>query len=74
MNNTNRLGCLTGTGLIAALVTLFLLVGVAFASGSKMFSSGALNAQPGENMGGVTSHADIKECNTCHTAPWESAT
>lgn len=74
MNTTNRLGCLTGTGFIAALITLFVLVGMALASGSQMFSSGALNAQPGENMGGVTSHAEIKDCKTCHTAPWESAT
>jgi hypothetical protein len=74
MNNTNRLGCLTGTGIVAALITFFVLVGVAFASGSQMFSSGALNAQPGENMGGVSSHADIKDCKTCHTAPWERTT
>ena len=74
MNTTNRLGCLTGTGFVAALITLFVLVGVAFASGSQMFSAGELNAQPGETMGGVTSHADIKECKTCHSAPWERAT
>ena len=74
MNNNNRLGCLTGTGLFAALITLFVLVGVAFASGSQMFSSGTLNAQPGESMGGVSSHADIKECKVCHSAPWERAT
>lgn len=74
MHNTNRLGCLTGTGFIAALTTLFALVGVAFASGSQMFSSGALNAQPGESIGGVASHAEIKECKLCHTAPWEPAT
>ena len=73
MNNTNRLGCLTGTGFIAALITLFVLVGVAFASGSQMFSSGVLNAQPGENVGGVTSHAEIKDCKACHSAPWERA-
>ncbi|MBN8582748.1 MAG: hypothetical protein J0L96_18940 [Anaerolineae bacterium] len=74
MNNNNRLGCLTGTGFFAALITFFVLVGVAFASGSQMFSSGALNAQPGESIGGVTSHADIKECKACHSAPWERAT
>ena len=73
MNNTNRLGCLTGSGLVAAFITLFVLVGVAFASGSQMFSSGALNAQPGEPMGGVASHAEITECKVCHSAPWERA-
>ncbi|NWF62980.1 MAG: cytochrome c3 family protein [Chloroflexi bacterium] len=74
MNNTNRLGCLTGTGFVAALITFFVLVGVAFASGGQMFSSGALNDQPGEPLGGVDSHAHITECRTCHTAPWEPAT
>ena len=73
MNNTNRLGCLTGSGFVAAFITLFVLVGVAFASGSQMFSSGALNAQPGEPMGGVASHAEITECKVCHSAPWERA-
>jgi hypothetical protein len=69
--NNNRLGCLTGTGLIAALITLFALVGVAFASGGHMFSSGDLNNQQGETLGGVNFHAEIQECRACHTAPWE---
>ncbi len=69
----NRLGCLTGTGIFASLITLFVLVGVAFASGGHMFSSGDLNAQPGETVGNVNSHAQISECKACHTAPWESA-
>jgi len=74
MNNTNRLGCFTGTGLIAALITFFILVGVAFASGGQMFSSGSLNNQPGEMIGNVDSHANITECRACHSAPWEQAT
>lgn len=74
MKNPNRLGCLTGTGIIAALITVFVIVGVAYASGSQMFSSGALNAQPGENIHGVKSHAQIIECKSCHAAPWSRAT
>ncbi len=74
MHNTNRLGCLTGTGIVAALITFFVLVGVAFASGGQMFSSGALNDQPGEVIGGVDSHAHIQECSACHSAPWERVT
>lgn len=73
MNKNNRLGCLTGSGVITALITLFVLAGSAFAGGSRMFSSGALNAQPGESIGGVNSHAQIQECDACHTAPWEQA-
>lgn len=74
MNNTNRLGCLTGTGIFASLITLLVIVGTAFASGSQMFSSGRLNAQTGGTVGGVDSHAQIQECKSCHSAPWERAT
>lgn len=69
---SNRLGCLTGTGLLAALITLAALVVTALASGGHMFSAGDLNAQPGEIMGGVNSHEQIDQCKTCHAAPWES--
>ena len=68
--NNNRLGCLTGTGVIAALITFFALVGVAFASGGEMFSSGDLNTQQGEELNGVTSHAQIQECGACHVPFW----
>lgn len=73
MNNTNRLGCLTPTGFITALITLLVLAVSAFTNGSHMFNAGALNSQPGESIGGVTSHAEIAECRACHTAPWERA-
>ena len=72
--NNSRLGCLTGTGIIAALITVFVLVGFAFANGGQMFSAGALNDQPGEALGGVSSHGQITECRACHTAPWERET
>lgn len=74
MQSNNRLGCLTGTGLIAALITVLALAGFTFASGGHMFSSGDLNAQVGESVGGVTSHAQIPECKACHSAPWERDT
>lgn len=70
----NRLGCLTGTGIFSAVLTLFILVGVAFASGGQMFNAGDLNDQTGESFGGVNSHAQIEECKACHTAPWERET
>ncbi len=70
-----RLGCLTSTGIIAALVTAFAIVGYAVASGGQMFSPGALNAVVGELHGGVASHAEIAgACSACHVAPWESQT
>ncbi len=71
--HNNRLGCFTSAGIIATLITLFVIVGVAFASGSQMFSAGDLNAQAGQSYGGVNSHAQITECKACHTAPWEAA-
>ncbi|HET9908911.1 MAG TPA: cytochrome c3 family protein [Anaerolineales bacterium] len=70
-----RLGCLSGTGLIAASVTALLIAGYVYARGGLLFNPGPLNAQSGRLLGGVTSHAEIDgDCESCHTAPWESAT
>jgi hypothetical protein len=68
----HKFGCLTSTGIVATLLTFFAIVGVAFASGSQMFTAGSLNAKAGAALGGVTSHAQAK-CSDCHTAPWDSA-
>jgi len=69
------LGCLTGTGIIATLVTALAIVGAAFAQGGTLFSAGALNAQSGAILGNVHSHAETgSNCAACHTAPWDSAT
>ena len=63
----NRLGCFTSTGIAAALVTIVAILGFAFFNGNQMFSPGPLNAQAGEEtLGGVTSHAQIQDCSTCH--------
>ena len=63
----NRLGCFTSTGIVAALVTIAAILGFAFFNGNQMFSPGPLNAQAGEEtLGGVTSHAQIQDCSTCH--------
>jgi hypothetical protein len=70
-----RLGCLSGTGLVAALVTVLAIAGYTYARGGLLYNPGPLNAQSGSSLGGVTSHAEIGgECQACHTAPWESAT
>lgn len=70
----NRFGCLTGSGLIAALVTVLVIAAYTYARGGLLFNPGPLNAQSGNTLGGVTSHAEIDDCSTCHTAPWEAAT
>jgi Class III cytochrome C family len=68
-----RLGCLTGTGILAALITAFAIAGFAYARGGLMYNPGPLNAQGSQNLGGVTSHAATGgDCEACHTAPWES--
>ncbi|HEX2990110.1 MAG TPA: cytochrome c3 family protein, partial [Anaerolineales bacterium] len=71
---SNRLGCLTGTGLLTALFTAFVIAGYAYARGGLMYNPGPLNEEPGEMLGGVTSHAETGgDCSACHTAPWEPA-
>lgn len=67
-----RLGCLTATGLLAAALTLLLLLGVFLLRGGRMFSPGPLHAQAsGVELGGVASHAGTGgDCAACHTAPW----
>lgn len=72
---TSRLGCLTPSGIIAALLTAFVIAGVAFAQGGMLYSPGPLNAQGDETLGGVTSHADTGgDCKACHSAPWDVMT
>jgi len=68
-----RLGCLTGSGLLAAALTLLLVSGVFLLRGGRMFSPGPLHAgASGVELGGVTSHADTGgDCAACHTAPWD---
>jgi hypothetical protein len=71
-----RLGCLTPLGLIAALITLIIVGGVALTSKAAMFSPGALSArnEDGQALGGVKSHAELAgDCTACHVDPWSSA-
>jgi hypothetical protein len=71
----SRLGCFTFTGIIAALITAVVIAVVAFTQGGVLYSPGDLNAQSGEMLGGVTSHAETGgECKACHVAPWSSLT
>src|SRR5512136_3120942 len=71
-----RLGCLTPLGLIAGLITVLIVAGVALAGQAAMFSPGALNAraEDGQVLGGVKSHAElVGNCTACHVDPWSSA-
>src|SRR5512147_3159661 len=70
-----RLGFITSSSLYAAVIVSLGIAVSAFAAGGSMYSPGALNAQPGNMLGGVSSHAEIAgDCKACHTAPWETAT
>ena len=71
----SRLGCFTFSGIMAALITALVIGIAAFTQGGVMYSPGALNAQPGARLGGVTSHAETGgNCKACHVAPWETQT
>ena len=75
MRKANRLGCLSGMGLTTAVVTLLVIAGYVYAKGGLLYNPGPLNAQTGEMLGGVTSHAGTGgDCKACHTAFWESDT
>ena len=71
-----RLGCISGAGLIAALVTLLLTSGFVLVRGGTLFTPGPLNAQAGEEtQGGIRSHAETGgRCEACHTPPWSAET
>ena len=71
----NRLGCFTFSGVLAAVITLLVIAGVAYARGGLLYNPGPLNAQTGEVLGSVTSHAELGgQCEACHSAPWDSTT
>ena len=74
MRNNSRLGCLTGTGILAALITALVIAGYAYARGGLLYNPGPLNAQGDTILGGVRSHAEIAgDCKACHVAPWGAA-
>lgn len=70
---SNRLGCLSVTGILAAIITALIIAGYAYARGGLMYNPGPLSTHGDEVLGGVRSHAEIGgDCKACHTAPWES--
>jgi hypothetical protein len=70
-----RLGCLPLSGFVAALLTLLLIATIGLLSGGVLFSPGPLNAQEGETLDDVRSHAETDgDCSVCHAAPWAHET
>lgn len=69
---SKRLGFLTGSGLISAIITLAIIGGLVFAQGEQLFSPGPLSDVSGSPLGGVSSHAEIGgKCSLCHASPLE---
>ncbi|MBL8792356.1 MAG: hypothetical protein JNM56_00475 [Planctomycetia bacterium] len=58
------------------LLTLGIVGAIVGAGDGGMFSPGVLNARNRRDtaLGGVRSHADIKDCAACHVPAWASAT
>lgn len=72
--NNSRLGCLTPAGLVAAGLTVLIVAAFSLFRGGVLFSPGALNAQPGNPLGGYTSHAEFgDQCRLCHAPFWDPA-
>jgi hypothetical protein len=70
--NHKSFGCLSMSGLLAAALVLFSVVGIGLARGGILFSAGPLSAKTGDGLlGGVRSHAEITRCSACHPAFWE---
>ena len=74
--HTQRLGCLSGMGLMASLFTLLAVVAIGLFRGGSLFSPGPLSVQAaGRPLGGVFSHAELDgNCAACHPAFWEADT
>lgn len=72
----DRLGFLTVSGAVGAVVALAALLGWVMLSGLTPFSPGGLNAMARtQPLGGVVSHAELGgHCEACHTAPWDAQT
>lgn len=71
MKPSKPLGCLSPLALFSAFVTVCVLLLLTGITGGAVFSPGALNAQVGPELGGVTSHAALgSRCAACHAEPW----
>lgn len=69
------LGCLTGGGMLAALLSAGVIALAAQASSLRIFSPGPLSAATGPPRGDIASHAELEsECAACHPPFWSPTT
>jgi Cytochrome c3 len=73
---TERGRFVSGTRVVAGVVTVVLIFVWILFQGLTPFSPGGLNAQAkGLTLGGVRTHAQLsRNCAACHAAPWSSRT
>ena len=70
---TSRFGCLSISGVLAALLVIVVVAGVTIFQGGVLFNPGALNAQSGSQaLDGVRTHAEIPRCAACHASFWSN--
>jgi hypothetical protein len=75
MTRKRPLGCLTVPGIIIGVLVILIVIAIGLVFGGRLFNPGALNAQAGVLVGGVTSHAALSgKCSSCHAYFWQSAT
>jgi hypothetical protein len=69
-----RLGFLSSSGALLAVLFLLVVIGVTAFMGPTLFSPGALGAHDtGRTLGGVSSHAQLgRDCGACHAPPLSS--
>jgi len=72
----NRLGFMSTTGILGAIIVLIAVGAWTFFLGQGLFSPGALNSSSaGKALGGVTNHAALGgQCAACHGSPWGART
>jgi hypothetical protein len=69
--DNSRFGCLTRSGIMVAILAFICLAALTIFKSNLLFMPGALNAQTGKPLGGVSSHAEIGgRCATCHAPFW----
>ena len=70
---TSRFGCLSVSGVLAALIVILVVAVITIFQGGVLFNPGELNAEEGlQELGGVRNHADIPRCAACHAPFWSA--
>jgi hypothetical protein len=70
-----RIGFITPSGTITAMITIIVVAGIGSFWGGRLFNPGALSEKQGPAIGGVRSHSELSNnCSSCHAPFWGSTT